>query len=166
MKKVFILFLSLVIVISFAGCGVKDKIEAKVSEAVGEKVIEDLAGGKVDIDGDIVTVKSEDGTEATIGGTEWPKSNLIKNIPEFKAGTIVSVMDSESFTMVIMEEVKEEDYSNYLEGIKKDFTKDALEMNSDGVTLYTAGNGKGCMVQVSYELGNLHLTINASLVDE
>ena len=166
MKRMLVLFLALAIVLSLAGCGVKAKIESKVSDAIGEKVLEDLSGGNVDVSGDTVKIKGDDGTEVTFGSTKWPNSDLIKNIPEFKDGKITSVMDSETFSMIILEEVKEKDFTNYYDNIKKNFKEDAFEMNSNGAILYTAGNGKGFTVQLSYEAAKETFSISASQAEK
>jgi hypothetical protein len=166
MKKVFVVLLSLVMVLSLAGCGVKEKIESKVSDAIGEKVIEDLSGGNVDVSGDTVKIKGDDGTEVTFGSTKWPDSDLVKNIPEFKDGTIVSVMDSEEFSMIIIEKVKEKDFTSYYESIKKDFTKDSFEMSANDVISYGGSNEKGYSIQISYERGKETLSISASKIQK
>lgn len=166
MKKIFVVLLSLVIVLSLAGCGVKEKIEAKVSDAIGEKVLEDISGGNVDISGDTVKIKGDDGTEVTFGSTKWPDSDLVKNIPEFKEGTIVSVMDSESFSMIIIEKVNEKDFTSYFDNIKKNFTKDAFEMSANDVISYGASNEKGFNIQISYEYAKETLSISASKAEK
>lgn len=165
MKKLFILLLAFVIALSFAGCGVKEKIENKVGEAIGEKALESISDGKVDISGDKVTIKGDNGAQVTIG-TEWPKSDMIKNIPEFKNGKLASVMDSESYCLIIIEEVDEKDFVSYFESLKKDFTTDVYEMKTDEVISFGGGNGKGFNVQVSYEKGSKTLSISASQTEK
>ena len=49
MKKVLIVFLVLVLILSMSGCGVKKKIENKIGEAIGDKIIEGATGQKVDV---------------------------------------------------------------------------------------------------------------------
>jgi len=74
MKKILALFLVFVFIFSMSGCGVKKKIENKIGEAIGEKIIEGAIGQKVDVDGDQVTLEGDDGSKFTIGGGEWPKT--------------------------------------------------------------------------------------------
>jgi|LSQX01.2.fsa_nt_gb hypothetical protein len=159
MKKVLIMFLVLVLILSMSGCGVKKKIENKIGEAIGEKIIEGATGQKLDIQGDKVTVKGEDGSQLTLGGGEWPKNDLIKNIPEFKGGKIESAMSSEESVVMFIESVEQKDFEKYLENIKKDFTEDAFEMNSDDLISYGGANGKSVQVQLTYERENKNLSI-------
>ncbi len=159
MKKVLIMFLVLVLILSMSGCGVKKKIENKIGEAIGEKIIEGATGQKIDIQGDKVTVKGEDGSKLTLGGGEWPKNDLIKNIPEFKNGKIESTMSSEESVVMFIENVEQKDFEKYLENIKKDFTEDAFEMNSEEVISYAGANGKSVQVQLTYEIENKSLSI-------
>lgn len=162
MRKIWMALLLLVLMMSLTACGAKEKLEDKVGEAIGEKILEEAGAGDVDIDGDKVTIKGEDGTEATFGGSEWPKSDVLNSVPEFKEGTIASVMTSEGYAMIIIEKVNEQDFVEYFGGIKANFTKDAFEMSSDGIISYTAGNEDGIIVQVSYDKGNQTATIAAN----
>lgn len=166
MKKLIVILISIAIVFALGACGVKEKIENKVGEVISEKAIEGISEGKVDISGDKVTIKGENGAEVTFGTTDWPKSDLGKSIPVFKDGKITSVMDSNSFSMIIIEEVGEKEFISYLEGIKKNFTADAYEMKTNEVISYGAGDGKGFGIQLSYELGNKTLTISASQAEK
>ncbi|HHV17378.1 MAG TPA: hypothetical protein GXZ27_00735 [Thermoanaerobacterales bacterium] len=159
MKKVLVVFLVLVIILSMSGCSVKKKIENKIGEAIGEKIIEGATGQNVDVQGDKVTIKGEDGSKLTLGGGEWPKNDLIKNIPEFKGGKIESTMSTEESVVMSLESVEQKDFEKYLENIKKDFTEDAFEMNSDEVISYAGLNEKSVQVQLTYEIENKSLSI-------
>ena len=57
MKKILILLLIPILILFLSGCGVKKKIENKIGDAIGEKIIEGATGQKIDIQGDKVTVK-------------------------------------------------------------------------------------------------------------
>jgi hypothetical protein len=150
MKKILVIILVLTLFLSISGCGVKRKIENKVGEAIGEKVIEGATGQKVDIKGDEITIKGEDGSKATMGGGEWPKSELMKNIPEFKGGKIQSVFSTEDGVVIYLEDVEQDDFDNYLANIKRGFSKNTSEINSDDGIAYIGGNGEGINVQVSH----------------
>ncbi|MDD4568725.1 MAG: hypothetical protein PHE70_01145 [Tepidanaerobacteraceae bacterium] len=159
MKKVLILFLVFVLILSVSSCGVKKKIENKIGEAIGEKIIEGATGQKVDVDGDQVTIKGEDGSKLTLGGGEWPKSDLIQNIPEFKGGKIESAMSTEESVVMFIESVEQQDFEKYLKNIKNDFPEDVFEMNSDEAISYVGLNERSIQVQLTYEIESKSLSI-------
>lgn len=146
MKKVLAIFLVLCMLAAFAGCRVRQKIGEKILE----NMIGNAGGGDVDIDGDSMTIKGEDGSTTTIGGTKWPDSEFAKNIPEFKEGTISYVMESTDYTYVTIESVKEKDAEAYVETIKQDYNVDPYEMNAEGSFTYTAKNDDGLTVSIMY----------------
>jgi uncharacterized lipoprotein YehR (DUF1307 family) len=159
MKKNLILLFALVLVLSFAGCGIKGKIQDKVGEAIGEKVIEGVGDGKVDIDGDKITIEGDDGTEVTFGGTEWPKSDMAKNIPKFKNGNVISVVESQEAVQINLEEVSKKDFESYLNQIKKEYTENAFETTSEELISYGADNGKGVGIMLYYGDEAVSITI-------
>lgn len=150
MKKLLVVLLVLLLVISFAGCGAKEKAEEKAGEALAEKILEN-AGVDADLDGDKVVIKGEDGQELTIGAGEWPSSDLAKSIPEFKGGKVVSVMEADDSLFIMIEVISEDDFTAYLDEIKKIFTEEAFKMNTDTGMIYAAGNDKGIGVTLTYE---------------
>lgn len=150
MKKIVVSLLVLILVTLFAGCGVKDKIEEKAGEALGEKILEGMTGGDVDVDDGTIKVQGEDGEEVVFGETKWPTSTLAEKIPEFKDGKVVTVMNMEKGLLISLEEVKVNDFTDYLDDIKKDFTEEAYEMNSESAMTYSAANSEGVRVQLVY----------------
>lgn len=138
MKRLLVASLAALLVFSLVGCGIKQKMEEKAAE----QIMESLGGGNVDIEGDSVTVKGEDGEEYTFGSAEWPTSELSKLIPAFTAGKIDSVLDSEEYVMISINEVKNADYTSYAETVKKDFAENSYSLDSDGVLSYGGSNGK------------------------
>lgn len=159
MKKFVAWVLFLVLILSLAGCGVKEQLEKKAGEALAEKMIEGAGGGKVDIDGEKVTIKGEGGAQVTVGGTEWPKSELAKSAPEFKQGEISGIYDSEDSVMVALESVKEADARAYLETIKKTFTQEPVEMIATDCFSFGANNANGINVTLQYSDGTLTITL-------
>ncbi|MDF2675351.1 MAG: hypothetical protein K0R09_3623 [Clostridiales bacterium] len=162
MKKVFIWFLVSILVVSATGCGLKRKIENKI----GEKIFEGATGGKVDVKGEEVTIKGEDGEEVTFGSTEWPDSDLMKDIPKFTQGNITSVTKSDEIVMILIEEVEQKDFESYCEGIKKDFTEEVVNFEMDDVMSFGASNGKGIYVQVIFNTSDRTLNINSTKQEE
>jgi hypothetical protein len=146
MKKLLIGLLAFVLILSFAGCGAREK----AAEKAAEKILEG-AGVNLDIDGDKVVIKGEDGQELTIGADKWPSSDLAKSIPEFKGGKIVSVMEADDSLFIMAEEISDEDFMAYLEEIKEIFTEETYEMSTGTGMMYAAGNGEGLGVTLTYE---------------
>ena len=105
MKKTLICLLIFALLFSFAGCGAKEKLEEKIAE----KVFEEAGGGDLDIDGDKVTIKGDNGETVTFGDNKWPTSELVQNIPEFKDGKVNGVLESADSIVITLELVKEED---------------------------------------------------------
>lgn len=150
MKKLVILILVALLTVSLFGCGTKEKLEQKAGEAIAEKALEKAGGGDVDIDGDKITFKGDDGQKVSFGETEWPTSDLAKSIPEFKNGKIVTVVETNDGVLINLEEASLEDFENYLNEIKKTFTKDAYDMKSEGYVSYAAENDEGIGVTLTY----------------
>ncbi len=159
MKRIISCLLAVLLFASLAGCGLAEKLEKKAGEKAAEGFLGGIGGGDVDIDGDKMTFKGEDGEAFTMGGTEWPASELAKVIPEFTKGEITSVIESSDGVMVGVDSVEEADYGSYLEDIKKDFTADAYEMNSEDYKSYSAGNADGVIVFLQYGNNSLSITV-------
>lgn len=132
-------------VLSLGGCGIKEKAE----KAVAEKIVEKALGDKVDIKGDTVTVKGENGETATFGGGQWPDTELAKKVPKFTKGDIVTSATEDDSMMVFMDKVKAEDFEAYLEEIKKVYSQDAYESRTDGAISYGGSDGE-VTVAVNY----------------
>ncbi len=166
MKKILIYFLMFVLMMSLAGCSAKEKLGEKAGGAVAEKILKD-AGVDADIDGDKVVIKGEDGQELTIGAGEWPSSDLANNIPEFKGGKVVSVMEADDSLFIMIEEISEEDFTAYLDKIKQSFTVEAYEMSTETGMMYTAVNDKDISVMLTYEKGaGFSITISQAELEE
>ena len=146
MKKFLIGLLVLLLVLAIAGCGAKEK----AAEKAAEKILKG-AGVDADIEGNKVVVKGEDGQELTIGAGEWPTSDLAKNIPEFKGGKIVSVMEANDSLFIMIEEISEEDFTAYLEETKEVFPEETFKMDTGTGMMYAAVNSEGLGVTLTYE---------------
>lgn len=149
MKKILVCLLMVILVLSFASCGVKDKVEEKAGEALAEKIMED-AGVDADIDGDKVVLKGEDGEEFVFGDTDWPSSELAKSIPELKSGKVVTVMEANDSALIGLEEVSKEDAKDYFDEIKGSFTEESYSMESDGSVTYGGKNAEGTAIIIVY----------------
>lgn len=146
MKKALSLLLAAIFVLSLTGCGIKKKIENKIGEAIGEKVL----GDKVDLDGDKVTVKGEDGTEVTFGSNEWPKNDIMNDIPKFEKGTVSSVTSSDALVIIYMEGVEKKDFEDYWEKLKDRFSEETLNLQMDDTLSYGGKDKNGIYLQLVY----------------
>lgn len=161
MKKILILTAVAVALLMLVGCGAKQKMQDKITE----KIIETTLGANVDIDGEEVTVKGEDGS-VSFGSTEWPDNELANKIPRFKDGKITSAIKSEGYLFIIIEEVNEKDFNNYYEQVKSAFTEEAYESTFEGSTSYSAMDKDETAIIISYSLEEETLSIQASLKEK
>jgi len=161
MKKISFILIIIILLSILTGCGTKQKME----EMVAEKIVEKTLGiENVDINGEAVTIKSEEGN-VTIGVTEWPDSDLSGKIPEFKKGKIVGVVNSEAYFMVIIEEVELSDFTDYYEDIKGEFDQESYETKT-AETIGYMGKNEEINIVLSYTLNDRTLTVTASLTEE
>lgn len=155
MKKILICILTFILLFSFAGCDAKEILGGKVAE----KAFEEAGGGDLDIDGDKVIIKRDNGETVTFGDSKWPTSELAKNIPEFKDGTVNGVLENADSIVITLELVKEEDVPPYWEAIKKGFPKDVYEMNSSGFSTFSGSSDEGLTVSLAYMDEMLTITV-------
>ena len=162
-RKIIAILLTFFVIAALGGCGAKEKMEEKVAESVAEGLINKAVDGdgKVDIDGDKVSIKGEDGEEFSFGETEWPDSGAAKEIPQLNKGVVVSAMNSEQYCMIMLEEVEPQDFNNYLEEIKdQGFTNDSYEYTSDTGYSYSAGKDENTKISLMYDPEVNSVTIN------
>lgn len=150
MKKYVISLLVVLLALSLGGCGAKEKVEKKAGEILGEKILENV-GFDAKIDGDKMVIKGQDGQEVTIGGADWPSSDLAKKIPEFKGGKLASLIESVDSVFIVIEDISDEDFTNYLEEVKKSFTNETYEINTDTGIIFSAANEENIVVMATYE---------------
>lgn len=147
----------MVSILPLSGCNIKKKAE----KAISEKIVEKALGDNVDIDGDTLIIKGENGEEATIGGGKWPDSELAKKIPEFMKGKIISSVTEDNTFMVFLEEVKSGDFDVYLEEIKKVYSQDVYESRTEEMITYGGKDGDQTNVAVNFVIkeGTMGITI-------
>lgn len=137
MKRIALVLLGVAMLLALAGCGVREKIEDKITEGI----IENIAGENVDIDLDegTITVEGEEGEEWSLGGGEWPEGQAADLIPEFTKGKITGVMNSAKACFISIEEVEEQDYREYIEALKSaGFDQDVVEASDESMITYGA----------------------------
>lgn len=151
MKKIIAVILILALAgLCTVGCGAKDKAEEKAAEKLAEKMLENGGAEDVDIDGDKVTVKGQDGEEVSFGGGEWPKSELAKSIPQFKKGKSVSTVETPDYLMLNFQEVKTDDATAYIEKNKPNFPLDNYESKYEDTIAWSGKDDKGLQLSLTY----------------
>ena len=78
MKKISCILIIIILSTLLTGCGARQKMEEKIAEKIIEQAVGDA---DIDIDGDEITIKTEDG-DVSFGSTEWPDSELSGKIPD------------------------------------------------------------------------------------
>lgn len=147
MKNISVLLLVLALACTvITGCGAKEK----AGEKIAEKILEQGGVEDVDIDGDKITVKVEDGQKVTVGGSEWPDSELVKNIPEFKHGKIAGIVETSDYLVITFEEVSEADAVAYIEKNKADFTLDNFESKSESMISWSGKKDNGLQLSLTF----------------
>lgn len=162
-KRIILGLLTVLLVLSLAGCGVKEKVNEKISEKVTEGVMEKAAGDDVDVDldGDQVTFKDKDGNKLTVGDSKWPETGAANLLPELKKGKIISAVNSDEACVVLIENIEEKDFKQYVEELKtKGFTKEVTEYTNESSQGYNAYLNEKTAVFVAYDAQNKGLSIN------
>ncbi len=150
-KKTAILALILLSVCFLPGCKSPSEVAA---EKAGEKIIENATGNKIDIDGDKMTIEGEDGTQITMGDNKWPTDKLAKEIPQMEKGTVYYVANTDDFWTIMLNEVKESDFEDYLAKVESaGFSAEKTVYSDAANSIYTAKNDKGISIQLNYDLG-------------
>lgn len=165
-KRIIAVFLAVFMIAAVGGCGVKDRVNDKISEKVSEGVINKALDGEgtVDIDGDKVSIKGEDGEEFSFGDTEWPDSGAAQSIPKFNQGKITSVMNSNTVCGIIFEEVEKADFEQYVQEVKdQGFTTEPLEFTSDMAATYAAKKDDKTSITVQYQLEEKIMSISVEI---
>lgn len=166
MKKIIVIFLVIIIVLSLGACGIRKKIDEKISEKITEGVVNKITGGdaNIDIDKGEVTIKGDGGEEVTFGASEWPKGKAADILPEPKEGKIISVMNSDNVCVIMLEEVEEKTYKEYIEELKdKGFINDVYECSDELGASYYASLNENTHMQVSYTSGEKILSISIEI---
>ena len=120
----------------------------------------------MDIDGDELTIKGDNGEEVTIGGGKWPDTELAKKLPEFTKGTIISAVTEDNNVMIFLEKVNAGDFDAYLEKIKKTYSKDAYESRTEGMVTYSGKDEAQTTVALNFINGEGTMGITISKIEQ
>lgn len=166
LKRMIAILLGVAMLFSLGACGAKKKLNEKVAEKITEGIVEKATGGEaqLDIGEGKLTIKGEGGEEYSFGETEWPRGRAADLIPEFKKGKIISVMNSDETCVIMLEEVEEKDFKQYVEELKDaGFTNDVAEISSGEDMGFYATSNEETAVAVSYTAGDQMLNISVQV---
>jgi len=163
MKRKHYILLSLLITVLLIFVGCKKTIEEKIGEKITEEILESSSGADVDIDDDITTIKTEQGT--TLMGTNipWPKDKM-GDLKELKANiTMFSEDEKNTVNYIMFDGLSEDDAQKYVESIKELGYKPVYEVTSSDSLVYIGKNENGYEVNFSfYEEGPGSLGLSKS----
>jgi hypothetical protein len=154
------------VVLSLTACGFNKKIESKVTEKITEGVINKVIGsdGKVNLDGDNITIEGKDGEQLSFGDTQWPKGKAADLLPEIKKGKIITAMNSDETCGLVVEDIEKKDYGEYIEMLKdKRFTDSEGEWSGEdyeGFYANLANFDKKATVTLTYTPSKKELIIS------
>lgn len=155
MKKAFTVCLILLFLFTLVGCKSPSEMAA---EKLTEKVLGEATGGKVNIDGDKITIETKDGS-VSLGGTEWPQDKMGKNIPKLD-GKVNYVANSDELCMIVVEEVKSADFEKYLEKVKDaGYNQDEVNFSDSSSVSYMATNADGIAFHITYLIESEEVSI-------
>lgn len=158
-RRTFIYLILLIATLTIlAGC--KKTVEEKVSEKITEKMLESATddAADIDIDDEITTIKTEQGSTQVGSNIQWPKDKM-GNLKELKANiTMVSEDRENVITYIMFEGLEKAGAEKYLESIKELGYKPIYEVSSgDGFT-FIGNNENGFEVNFSFSndgIGNI-----------
>lgn len=165
-KKILAILLVLVMLFTLGACGIRKKIDEKISEKITEGVVNKITGGKADIDINKggLTIKGEDGEEVTFGSSEWPEGKAANLLPKLKKGNITSVMNSNNLSIITIEEIDEKVYNDYIKELKdKGFENDIAEFSDSSTKSYYATLDGKAYVQVVYSVESKSINISVQV---
>lgn len=148
-RKAYVFIVLLIALLSIlAGC--KKTVEEKIGEKITEKVLESSSGADVDIDDEITTIKTDQGTTQMGTNIKWPKDKM-GDLKELKTNiTMLSEDTDNEITYIMFDSLKKEDAEKYIESLKNLGYKSVYEVTSADATVYIGNNEKGFEVNFSY----------------
>ncbi|HZJ82809.1 MAG TPA: DUF6591 domain-containing protein [Clostridia bacterium] len=173
LRRFLLLSVSIVVLLSFVGCGFKQKTQGKLAEKLAQGVLNKIAGDDVDIDLDLDNEGGGfkvnlDGEEAmSFGETEWPKGQAADLIPQFSKGKITYAVNSNVMAMLLIEGVELDDFESYYETVQgQGYTENTGEMSMEESKTYYASKEDGkSNVSITYNLDSKEMMITVG-VDE
>lgn len=150
MKIVISCLVAIMAITALVGCSSKEKI----AEKAAEEYIEKAGGGKVDIDGDKLTIEGKDGKDAVVVGNNlsWPGDKM-GDVPEPKA--IISAVlnnDGTQQCTVAYQGMKKDDAETYAKKLKELGYKGGMNLSDSDMIMTSGYNSKGDKVDFIYNI--------------
>jgi len=165
-KKLIVILLTVLMMLSLASCGIKKSVDEKIAEKVTEGIVNKATGGEVDLDikDGQLTVKGEDGEKVSFGDTKWPEGQTADLLPKFKKGKIITTINADKACMVMLENVELQDYNKYVEELKSSgFSNEVSEYSSETNHNFMAKSNETTYVVVMYDSENKTISINLEI---
>lgn len=165
-KKLIVILLTVLMMLSLASCGIKKSVDEKIAEKVTEGIVNKATGGEVDLDikDGQLTVKGEDGEKVSFGDTKWPEGQTADLLPKFKKGKIITTINADKACMVMLENVELQDYNKYVEELKSSgFSNEVSEYSSETNYNFMAKSNETTYVVVMYDSENKTISINLEI---
>ncbi len=165
LKKLLALLVAVLMTAALSGCFIREQINKKIGEAVTEGIVNQFASGAdIDIDGEEIVIQGEDGEEVTFGGTDWPQGDAADLLPALNTGTISSVMNSGDYCMIIVTDVSESDYNDYVQAIQDTgFSQEPFTMDSEDGLYFGASYNETTSAAITYSGDPGEMTIVVSI---
>lgn len=147
MKRVFVVVLAILLVLGLSGCG---SISEKIGEKVGEEIAGSVVGGDVEVDGDDVTIKTEEGDVSITGDTGEIPENFPEDVPIYDDSTVDSAtsMASGDTTTFYVNLTMEDDVSTVYEWYKAEVADKGWTITSD---VLMSGDGESGQLVIEKE---------------
>lgn len=165
LKKLLALLVVVLMIVALSGCSIREQINKKIGEAVTEGIVNQFtSGADIDIDGEEIVIKGEDGEEVTFGATEWPKGEAADLLPPLRGGTVSSVMNSEKYCMIIVNDATESDYNDYVQAVQNaGFSESPFTMDSEDGLYFGASYNETTSAAITFSGDSGEMTIVVSV---
>ena len=147
MKKLFLFTLICLLIFTLVSC-------KSIGEIAGEKILDELtngSGGAIDLDDGTITYEGESGEEVNIGGNKWPTDQIAEHLPKLDSGEVTAAYNSVNACMFTVENVKKDQFEDYLNGIKDmGYTENRLDI-SEGESIHYYAENEEFGIQLTYD---------------
>lgn len=130
MKRVLVCVLVIVFALGLVGCR---SISDRIGEEVGEELVGGAVGGDVEVDGDTVTIETEDGAVTIEGDTGKIPDGFPSDFPMYKGAQVdsTSSITSENDVTHYINLVSDADVKAVYDWYKAEFEAEGWEIQGD-----------------------------------